>query len=215
MKYILKCDIIEIMILYGGGYMSFSAFSFNENYGMLQSKTDIKLLICYILSSVKSGISKNDIISILQDNRFASYFDAVDAFSDLYSNGNIKKLEEDQELYTVTDSGKMISEQLGISLPVTIRENALSAALNILSKTRLKKENSVTIEKNDHGYTVLCNISGGEMDLMSFSLYVPDKIQANMVKENFQKDPQSIYHVMLALLTKDKEFVEEALKNIK
>ena len=31
------------------------------------------------------------------------------------------------------------------------------------------------------------------MDLMSFTLYVPDMMQAKLVKRNFQKDPQLIY----------------------
>ena len=195
--------------------MSFKEFSSDISYDMLYSKTDIKLLICYILSSIKSGISKNDIVLLLQDNKFASYFDAIDAFTDLCENNNIKQIDDDKELYTVTDSGKMISEQLKVSLPVTIREKALSAALSILSKTKLKKENSVEIKEIEQGYSVNCNISGGEVNLMSFSLYVPDLMQANMVKENFQKDPESIYHVMLALLTKDKEFVMGALNKIK
>lgn len=195
--------------------MSFKEFSSDISYDMLYSKTDIKLLICYILSSIKSGISKNDIVLLLQDNKFASYFDAIDAFTDLCENNNIKQTDDDKELYTVTDSGKMISEQLKVSLPVTIREKALSAALSILSKTKLKKENSVEIKKIEQGYSVNCNISGGKVNLMSFSLYVPDLMQANMVKENFQKDPESIYHVMLALLTKDKEFVVGALNKIK
>ena len=195
--------------------MSFKEFSSDISYDMLYSKTDIKLLICYILSSIKSGISKNDIVLLLQDNKFASYFDAIDAFTDLCENNNIKQTDDDKELYTVTDSGKMISEQLKVSLPVTIREKALTAALSILSKTKLKKENSVEIKKIEQGYSVNCNISGGEVNLMSFSLYVPDLMQANMVKENFQKDPESIYHVMLALLTKDKEFVVGALNKIK
>lgn len=194
--------------------MKLNSISSDINHDMLYSKTDIKLLICYVLSSVKFGISKNDIISMLQDNKFASYFDAADAFSDLITNNNIMVADDENDLYTVTDSGQMISEQLEASLPITVREKALSAGLNILSKTKLKKENQVEIIETTQGHSVNCNISGGEMDLMSFSLYVPDLMQANMVKENFQKDPELFYHAMLALLTKDKDFIVDALNKI-
>lgn len=180
----------------------------------LHSKNEIKLLICYILSSVKSGLSKNDIVSLLQDNGFSNYFDSVDAFSDLLNNHNIVCIDEETSIFTVTDSGKMISNQLDVSLPITIREKALSAAINVLNKCKLERENSVDITKTEQGYLVSCHISGGDVNLLSFTLYVPDEMQANMVKKNFHKNPELIYQTLLSLVTENKDFAINTLNNI-
>lgn len=180
--------------------------------GCLREKNDIKLLICYILSRIDNSLSKDDIVSILKDNDLANYFDASDAFSDLISKKLIYTDNKDNSLYTVTDEGKMIAKQLDISLPISVREKALKAALNTLAKAKIRKENTVKIEKNDFGYFVNCNISGGNIELMSLRLYVPDIMQANMVKENFHKDPELVYSSMLATLTRDKGLITDSLK---
>lgn len=180
--------------------------------GGLREKNDIKLLICYILSGIDNSLSKDDIISILKDNDLANYFEASDAFSDLISKKLIYTDSKDNSLYTVTDEGKMIAKQLDVSLPISVREKALKAALNTLARTKIRKENTVKIEKNDFGYFVNCNISGGNIDLMALKLYVPDIMQANMVKENFHKDPELVYSSMLAILTHDKGLITDSLK---
>lgn len=182
--------------------------------GGLTDKNDIKLLICYVLSGIDNSLSKDDIISILKDNNLANYFEASDAFSDLISKGLIYIENDNDKLYTVTKEGKMIAKQLDISLPISVREKALKAALNILAKAKIQKENTVTIEKNDLGYLVNCNISGGNFNLMSLSLYVPDIMQANMVKDNFHKDPEILYSTMLAILTQDKNLISDSLKRL-
>lgn len=182
--------------------------------GGLTDKNDIKLLICYVLSGIDNSLSKDDIISILKDNSLANYFEASDAFSDLISKGLIYIENDNDKLYTVTKEGKMIAKQLDISLPISVREKALKAALNILAKAKIQKENTVTIEKNDLGYLVNCNISGGNFNLMSLSLYVPDIMQANMVKDNFHKDPEILYSTMLAILTQDKNLISDSLKRL-
>ena len=64
-------------------------------------------------------------------------------------------------------------------------------------------------KRQKQGYQVECHISGGEMDLMSFKIYVPDIYQARMVKEKFHENPQRIYSILLASVTDDKELLTE------
>lgn len=194
--------------------MNFDTFSAGVNPGGLRRRDDIKILICYILASIKQPLAKETIVSILQENCLANYFDVNDSFSDLFENNNIKKSPEDPNRYTVTESGNLIATQLDSSLPLSIREKALSATMNLMAKIKRETENVVDIKKSKNGYSVKCNISGGEVDLLSFDLYVPDKLQAELVKENFQKDPGIIYECLLALLTKDKQLAKDAMKSI-
>jgi len=195
--------------------MEFDAFSAGVSLGGLRNKNDIKLLICYLLASIDHSLSQEDIVSVLQQYNLANYFEINSALSELIESKNIEKDHSNPNLYTVTESGKMISLQLSSSLPISIRDKAIKAALSLLSKIQRETENKVSIDKNKNGYNLKCNISGGNSDLLSFSLYVPDKMQANFAKENFLKNPTLIYECILAILTEDKDLLKNLLNEIK
>ena len=72
-----------------------------------------------------------------------------------------------------------------------------------------QRENQVELQKIKQGYQVTCHISGGDMDLMAVTLYVPDRAQAEMVKRSFYKDPAGVYKLVLASLTKDTSLARE------
>lgn len=191
--------------------MAFDAFPQGVKPGGLLNRNDIKLLICYILSSIESGLSKKDIISVLQDNSLANYFESTDAFSELVENNIIYCIDQENQFFSVTEAGKLIADQLEISLPVTVREQVLSATLNLLAKIKRERENTVEIKKLKNGYTVKCHISGGLLDLMSINLYAPDIMQARLIKRNFQKNPEIVYDCVLALMTDNKDMVKKFL----
>ena len=88
------------------------------------------------------------------------------------------------------------------------REEAL-AEIDALAQAKAQRENRVEIHKINQGYQVTCHISGGDMDLMAVTLYVPDRAQAEMVKRSFYKDPAGVYKLVLASLTKDTSLARE------
>ena len=53
-----------------------------------------------------------------------------------------------------------------------------------------------------------------DMDLMKLDVYAPEMEQALILKKNFLDNPKKAYKIMLALLTKDKETVGEALEEL-
>ena len=48
--------------------MEFDAFTGGVEPGGLRTKNQIRILICYLLSSVDAPLSRQDIIGIMQDN---------------------------------------------------------------------------------------------------------------------------------------------------
>ena len=193
--------------------MEFDAFTGGINPGGLRNKNEIRILICYLLSSIDSPLSKEDIINIMQENALANYFEVTDALSELIEHNNIT-VDTITGLCTPEDSARMIAEQLDTALPASVRECAVSAAINLLARARLERENKVEISKTDHGYYVTCHISGGSTELMSFKLYVPDLRQAKLVKKNFYQSPGQLYQVLLSLITKNKDLATDMLRQI-
>lgn len=191
--------------------MDFDAFTAGVAPGGLRNRGEIRILICYLLASVDAPLSKDDIVGILQENSLANYFEVTDALSDLEENGNITADKDKVGVYTAAESAHLIARQLDTALPVSVRERTISAALNLLARVKREQENRVAIEQSENGCMVHCHISGGDMDLMSFSLYVPDMPQAKMVKKNFQEDPERVYRCMLALVTGNRDLAADLI----
>ncbi len=194
--------------------MKFDAFSAGVDPGGLRSKNEIRILLCYLLSSVDAQLTKGEIVAIMQENNLANYFEVVAVLSELIEKGTIA-YEPDSGVCRSTDASRMIASQLDNVVPASVREHAVAAAVRLLARSRREQENRVEIHPIDRGYMVECHISGGEMDLMSFNLYVPDYRQAQLVKENFHRDPLAVYQMLLALITHNYDLAEGILRSSK
>ena len=191
--------------------MAFDTFDEGISLGGVRSKTEIRTLICYMFKSVGTPMNKATVVNALMEKGLANYFEASSCFDDLIRHGNIAETEYDGSLYVITPDGDFVATQLEDSLAPTVRERATECALELLRRQQLENENKVTIVKGANGYNVNCSISGGDMDLLRFSLYVPDLAQARIIRKNFYKNPDMLYSVMIAMLTRNKRAVTELL----
>lgn len=198
--------------------MAFDTFdTFDEGIapGGLRSKNEIKILICYLFYSVKENISKEIVVNAIQNESLANYFETSSAFDDLVKNGNLKASDDSSEMsFALTDKGRMIADQLETTLAYTVKEKAYVCATKLLAQKKKERDNKVEITKIENGFDVVFRISGGDTDLLTFKLYAPTYEQALIMKKNFYEYPETVYKVMLALMTKDKESVGTALEEL-
>ncbi len=183
--------------------MEHDAFTGGVEPGGLWNKNDIRILLCYILSSVDAPLSRDSLCQIIQGKALANYFEVGDALDALLRQGNA---QESDGLYTVTPAGREIAGSLDANLPLSVRDKALEAAMRLMAEARSRRENQVEIKKTERGFQVTCHISGGSMELMSVSLYVPDRSQAELVEKNFYRDPEGVYTLLLSALTGDNAY---------
>ena len=179
------------------------AFTGGVEPGGLWNKNDIRILLCYLLASVDAPLSGEDIEKIVQERSLANYFEVRDALAALEQLGNVARVAEG--LYTVTQAGREIADSLDATLPLSVRDKALEAAFLLLAQARAERENRVETRKTDRGY----HVSGGETELMSIRLYVPDRAQAEMVKRNFHRDPGAVYRLLLYSLAGENELLRD------
>ena len=63
--------------------VKFDAFAGGIEIGGLRSMLEIKILICYILESVKTPMTRNQICDVLQKTGLVNFFDANSALDEL------------------------------------------------------------------------------------------------------------------------------------
>lgn len=180
--------------------MQRDAFTAGVQPDGLKNKSDIKVLVCFVLSHCSQPLSRKDLTDIFLDRGLANYFEANDAISSLIKNNHISESLEDGSL-KVTDAGKFISDTLYDGLPVTVREKSLDATSKLVSRRNSSRLNKTRIDACDKGYNVTCIINDGSMDIMSTTVYVPTYNYALVVRDRFLDDPETIYRVVMAQLT--------------
>ena len=172
--------------------------------GGLTSRSQVLLLVCYLLKSVGGPLSRNSIIQVIQANGLANYFEVTAAIGELLDRGHVQPTQGD-DMLTVTETGSRIAQTLESDLPISVREKAVHAAMKLMTRIKLERENQVEINKTADGFTVVCHVSDGKRELMQVSLLVADRIQAEVIREDFLRDPGRVYAGVLALQTGDVE----------
>lgn len=182
--------------------MDNDAFSLGVAPGGLKDRSEIKLMVCYLLKALHRSLTRTQILEILQKDFIANYFEINSAISDLITSGQVtSETSDEDELITITPKTELSVAVIEKDLPRTLREKAINAALNVLQRDRIKKESTVTCEKHGEGYHVTFTVTDMETELLRITVYVTDERQIEVVKRNFYNSAVDIYSDVISSLT--------------
>ncbi|MBQ8469377.1 MAG: DUF4364 family protein [Clostridia bacterium] len=182
----------------------FDAFVEGVAPGGLRSKTDIKLLILYLLEQMGTPVPVRIISDVITDQELANYFEAMDAISELKENGNLEITSiEGQEALLITETGTEAVSFVEEDLPLSVRHRALESVRHFLRLARHAKENAVEITPSGDGFNVRFSLTTGDTDLMELNMYVVSRDQAELLKNNYLEDPTHLYASILTALMLD------------
>lgn len=181
--------------------MEFDALTQGVAPGGLVSSSEIKVLICYILKSVKEPVPATKLCELLNYEGIANAFEVSDNIESLLQNNHIICVNSADESYTTTDSGNGIAETLKTSVPISIREKACKATFKMLSRIRNTKETDIAITREGENTFITCSALDNNAVIMSVKLLVTDENQAVAIKNKFLDDPSEIYSKIVDLFT--------------
>ncbi len=170
--------------------------------GGLFSTADIRVLICYILSSIDDAVPGNLLANTLHYEGIANCFEVNDSIAALCKSGQIKLVDEKDDTYVITDSGRNVAETLKTSLSIVVKERAYTAAIKMVSRFKNAKETDIKISREGNKTFITCSAIDEDTPFMSVKLLVSDEEQALHIKEKFLNDPTKIYSTIIDLLTK-------------
>ncbi|MBQ4333524.1 MAG: DUF4364 family protein [Clostridia bacterium] len=170
--------------------------------GGLTNSQEIRILLCYMLDTVGKPIHRDAVTEIVTAGGMANYFDTEDAIQDLVRLQHL--VESEDRMLATTVTGAQIGQSLGVRVPYTLRERSVKAALHLLKRREIERDNKVDIQPlEEGGYGVTCTVQDRGRDLLSVTLRVSDQWQAQQIKEQFLTDPALLYRSNLAVLTGD------------
>jgi len=182
--------------------------------GGLVDKYEIKLLICYLLSTISEPLSNDQLNFIFQSEGLVNYFSYTASLKELLESGHITEVEQGGEKkYKVTPLGLDSSRKLQSSLPRSLKDKVVEVALQLLTRLERKKNVDITLKRVDDGYLVECRILDVGSDLMQLSMYANNETQAEIMKLNFEKQIDLLYRTILAVGIGNKDAFSELLDN--
>ncbi|AVQ94809.1 DUF4364 family protein [Ethanoligenens harbinense] len=180
------------------------AFGGGVDPGGLRDADDVKILICYLLKNLKQPLPLQTLAEALQQDGLVNYFTLADALHALLLSGHVDQVEQDGEkAYKATRLGAGTADMFERRLPLSVREKAVRAGVRLLARQKRDAENKVEITPSGAGFAVRCTVLDGEDTLLSISLLVPDRAQAEAVRQQFLHDPATVYRGAVALMTGD------------
>lgn len=178
--------------------------------GGLTTSHETRSLICYLFRTLKSPLTAEQVNDILQEDGLVNYFELSCAVKDLTELGHLS-LNDDGKL-SITEKGIEAAKTFERTLPFTVKEKAVKAGIKLLAREKRDSENKVELLNGPNGCVLnIKMLLDRENDLLNLSLFMPDRAQAQVMKDQFLSDPELFYKGVLALLTGDMKTVGELI----
>lgn len=170
--------------------------------GGLFSSADVKILICYILSSIDEPVPGTMMGEVLHHEGIANIFEVSDALASLTETGHIKELDDEDGAFVVTDNGRDVAETLRTSLSTVVKDRAYAAVIKMLARFKNSKQTDFRISREDERTYLTCSALDKDFPFMSVKLLVADEDQALFIKEKFLNNTSEIYTKLIEMLTR-------------
>lgn len=169
--------------------------------GGLNSRTEIRILLCYLIKTA-APTTIQQLEEALLGEELVNYFEMTAALADLETNGLV---EVENDAYIITHKGSVIADTLAEDLPRTVRETAIRGVIRSQIWMKKSAQNLAKVVKTESGYQVECSIADMGQEVFSLTLAMPDELTANAVRKRFVEDGANIYALLLNQLTEPRE----------
>lgn len=164
---------------------------------------DLKVLICYMLTALGEAIPIVETAQLFHYEGIANYFDTQTAIFELEKEQYIEKCEKSADMVVITKKGQMLSDTLKDSVSILLREKVYTAIVKMLARYKAQRDTDIKIEEKKSGYLLTYSVMGGEEEVLSFSIMLPNMSQANHLKEQILKNPKYYCDSFIELLTEN------------
>ena len=184
--------------------MDNEAITAGVRLGGLNDRTEIKILICYLLNALKRPITQNQLIECICGQELVNYFEKQ------------KLISEDENGFTITEEGTKVATQLEDVVSATVKRYAYSVAVKLLQYDALKKQNKTRITPlPDGGFNLKCSIEDDNFVIFEMDIHMPDEKTAKFAGEQFILMGQDIFKCMLGIVTDRPEMYRDILNKDK
>ncbi len=181
---------------------------------VLKTETDIKVFLLFLLDNIGYPLEYEMILSIVAENTDDISFDYSECLTELVESGHLELDDLDGDSYfSMTKKGRMVAAELYDTIDKGFRERSLRSAIQYISLTDSGKSiNSYITETESKRYVVTLEAADRFGEVMSLSLTVNSREEAEMIKSNYDTKPENVYRGVLFSATGRLDYIRDFLK---
>ena len=175
----------------------------------LKTTTDIKVFLLFILDNLGYALEHRTIIEIAIENTDEITLDYDECLRQLVASGHLLYEDfGDERYYMISDNGHIVATELYVTLDKGFRERSLRLAARHVSLNKRDAKTSSAIKLTEEGrYRVTLRITDRYGELMSTSVAVNSKEDAEEIVAAFKNKPDAVYRGILFSVTGKLEFI--------
>ncbi|MBR2343353.1 MAG: DUF4364 family protein [Clostridia bacterium] len=180
-----------------------------QNEFRLNTTTDIKVFLLFILDSLGYALEHRAIIEIAEENTGEITFDYDECLRQLVASDHLLYEDfGDERYYMISDKGHIVATELYDTLDKSFRERSLRFAARHVSLDKRGARTSSSVSVAEGGrYRVTLRISDHFGELMSTAVTVNSREEAEQIKRAFDSKPDGVYRGVLFSVTGKLEFI--------
>ena len=170
----------------------------NKKFG-LNTTTDLKVFLLFLLDNIRYPIDNDTIMSIVAENTDEISLDYQQCLGELVDSQHLLFDEIDGvRYYMISDKGREVAVELYDNLDAGFRERSLRSAIRHVSLSKSGASINAYIDKTEGGrYRVTLEAFDRYGELMKTSLAVNSLAEAEQIKRNFESKPDGVYRGVL------------------
>ncbi len=175
---------------------------------LLRAETDIKVFLLYLLDHINCPIDYTTLSEIIAENTEEIIIDYNECLDGLVDRGHLLFDEFDGEkYYMISETGRTVASMLYDRLDVEFLERVQKYVAKYMSLYKSGAKVKTGITECGKRFTVSIEITDGSGHLMSTSLTVASRSEAEKIKKNFDEKPSGVYRGILFSATGRLEFL--------
>lgn len=171
--------------------------------GFIQNELDLKLLVLYIMSRTAGPVTFLQLLDVALCDAGVDYFSLTEVVGHLVETGH---LEQNGQVYAITEKGRRNSEICESSLPYSVRrrcdDNLVRVNETLMREQQVQGE---VLPNPDGTCTVRLRLADDSGPLLELSLLMPAAGQGERAAARFKQAPEQLYHQLVQLLSVPEE----------
>ncbi len=173
----------------------------------LSDKTDVKVVILYILDEINHPITYTALVDSILDVGCVGGFDFAECFSELTELGHIlSDTVGGETYYMIAESGSLVARELRGNLPAAVVDRASVAAARHLTLAKMGVVLHASVSPTDEGDFCVdfCIRDGDKRERLALSIRVATRDRAERIKSYCENArAEDVYRGILTVITGD------------
>ena len=176
---------------------------------ILKTTTDIKVFLLFLLDNIGYPLERKTVLEIVEENTDEISLDYDECLRQLVESEHLIYDEVgDERYYMISDKGRMVAGELYDSLDKSFRERSLRYAIRHISLSNSgARINAYITETESKRYKVTLEAFDKFGEVMSTSVTVNSRSEAEVIKKNYEMKPDGVYRGVLFSVTGKLEYI--------